>query len=51
MKTEIINMLLAFGICDNRTQAQNYIKNKSDGDLQQLYLTLLRHRKYAFYND
>lgn len=51
MKNEIIKMLLAFGICDNKQQATNYIKDKSDADLQQLYLTLLRHRKYAFYND
>lgn len=44
-------MLLAFGICDNKTQASNYIKNKNDAELKQLYMTLLRHRKYAFYND
>ena len=51
MKNEIFNMLLAFGICDNRKQAQNYISNKSDEELKTLYFTLLRHRKYAFYND
>ena len=51
MKNEIINMLVAFGSCENRAQAQNYIKNKSDAELKQLYLILLRHRVYAFYND
>lgn len=51
MKNEIIKMLLAFGICDNKTQAQNYIKNKNDSELKTLYLSLLRHRVYAFYND
>lgn len=51
MKNNIIDMLLAFGICDNRKQAQNFINNKSDEDLKKIYDSLLKRRQYAFYND
>lgn len=51
MKNEILNMLLSFGICDNEKQAINFIKNKNDDEIKQLYLSLLEKRKYAFYND
>lgn len=51
MKNEVVNMLLAFGICDNKKQAQNFIQNKSDEDIRQLYLSLIKHRQYLFYND
>lgn len=51
MKKEIKNMLLAFGICDTQKQAAQFIKNKNEQQLQELYKTMRQRAIYSLLND
>ena len=51
MKNEIINMLVAFGICENKKQAASYCKNKTSDQLRNIYQQLKQKAAFAFYND
>jgi hypothetical protein len=51
MKNKIAVLLVAFGIIDNRKQAQRFVKDKSASQLAQIYDALKNKSKYILLND
>lgn len=51
LKKELCALLVAFGVCANYKQANNYLKNKDDAQLKEIYKTINNKSKYIFYND